>query len=86
MMPLSATIDRTVTTTGYMPETERDAHSRAGLVMYHLCLRRRLTTRQIMTMTGLTRQGVEYLMNNLSILPVGLACIDGYWQLIDWPT
>lgn len=55
---------------------------RTATIVYLLALGRKMTTRQLMQLTGLSRQGVWYHMSCISRTIVPVTQIDKEWQLM----
>lgn len=57
---------------------------RTALVMYHMAvLGKRLSTRDVASITGVTERGALYIMHMISGTKVPLAFSHGEWHLLD---
>lgn len=62
---------------------ELTAHQRSALVTFHLgVLGKRLSTREIAQLTGVTERGALYLLHRISGTDVPLAFAHGQWYII----
>lgn len=64
-------------------QTDLTAQERAGLIAWLLAFGARLTTQEIMDLTGLTRQGAWYLMMRLSRVLAVFCDEEGKWCRVE---